>query len=73
MARKADIVDRNNVEGYDDVEMMIPFGGSITVPIQDTLLITLGSTFKTPPPSANAPATKGGLSTSQIQWRLIHR
>ncbi|KAM0801059.1 hypothetical protein BDR22DRAFT_888736 [Usnea florida] len=57
-ARKAAIVDRNNVEANDDVEMMIPFGGPTTDLIQDTMLITLDSVFKTPPPDANATVTE---------------
>ena len=69
--RKIAIIESNNMEDNDNVEMMTHFEGPIVDSIYDTALITWGNAFKIPPPSANAPATEGGLPTNQAHEALF--
>ena len=62
--RKVAAVESNNTEDNDNMEMMTHLEGPIVDSIYDTALITWGNAFSPSLPSAQAPATEGGLNTN---------
>ena len=71
MDKEAAIIESNNMVDNDKMEMMTHFNGPTVDIIHDTTtLITFDNAFKTPPPSANASVTEGGLATNQASEGL---
>lgn len=62
--RKVAVIESNNMEDNDNMEMMSHLEGPIVDSIYDTALITWGNALRPSLPSSEAPATEGGLSTT---------
>lgn len=62
--RKVAVIESNNMEDNDNMEMMSHLEGPIVDSIYDTALITWGNALRPSLPSSDAPATEGGLSST---------
>lgn len=62
--RKIATIKSNNMEDSDNMEMMTHVEGPVVDSIYDCALATWGNAFNQTLPSAKAPATNGGLSSS---------
>ncbi|PNY26772.1 Uncharacterized protein TCAP_03292 [Tolypocladium capitatum] len=71
--RKVAAVMSNNMEDNDNLEMMTHVEGPIVDSIYDTALITWNNHLDPPLPSHDAPATEGGLSTSDQEPHYVDR
>jgi phosphatidylserine/phosphatidylglycerophosphate/cardiolipin synthase-like enzyme len=71
--RKMAAVMSNNMEDNDNVEMMTHVEGPIVDSIYDTALITWNNHLNPPLPSHAAPATQGGLPTSEHEPLYLDR
>lgn len=70
--RKVAVIESNNMEDNDNMEMMTHLEGPIVDSVYDCALVTWGNAFKMALPSANAPATEGGLGVTSGDKEPLH-